>query len=70
MHLEIVSTYNIAGVRLMSFKRICTIEDARATPGELFVTSGVTDEHMGNAPRRTLNLRGHERPIDTFVLTA
>jgi adenylate cyclase len=36
--------------------------------GEQFVESGVADELMGNAPRRSLNLRGHERPIDTLVL--
>lgn len=39
-----------------------------ARRGEQFVESGVADELMGNAPRRSLNLRGHERPIDTLVL--
>ena len=32
-----------------------------AAGGELLVASGVADELMATAPRRTLNLRGHER---------
>ena len=38
-----------------------------AAGGELLVASGVADELMENTPRRRLNLRGHERPIDAFV---
>jgi Asp-tRNA(Asn)/Glu-tRNA(Gln) amidotransferase A subunit family amidase len=30
--------------------------------------SGVADELMGRTPRRRLNLRGHDQPIDAFVL--
>jgi adenylate cyclase len=36
--------------------------------GELLVASGVADELMAKTPRRALNLRGHEQPIDAFVL--
>jgi adenylate cyclase len=36
--------------------------------GELLVAAGVADELMAKTPRRTLNLRGHEQPIDAFVL--
>jgi adenylate cyclase len=32
------------------------------------VASGVADGLMGEAPRRTLDLRGHEQPINVFVL--
>jgi adenylate cyclase len=39
-----------------------------AAGGELLVGSGVADELMAATPRRTLTLRGHERPIDAFVL--
>lgn len=39
-----------------------------AAGGELLVASGVADELMGTAPRRRLNLRGHDQPIDSFVL--
>lgn len=35
---------------------------------ELLVASGVADELMAKTPRRALNLRGHEQPIDVFVL--
>ena len=38
-----------------------------AAGGELLVASGVADELMENTPRRRLNLRGHERPINAFV---
>jgi adenylate cyclase len=40
-----------------------------AAGGELLVARGVADELTGDAPHRTLNLRGHERPIDAFVLS-
>jgi adenylate cyclase len=39
-----------------------------ADGGELLVASGVADELMAKSPRRALNLRGHEQPIDAFVL--
>jgi adenylate cyclase len=39
-----------------------------AAGGELLVASGVADDLMPEAPRRTLRLRGHEQPIDAFVL--
>jgi adenylate cyclase len=39
-----------------------------AAGGELLVASGVADELMGMTPRRRLNLRGHDRPIDAFAL--
>lgn len=40
-----------------------------AAGGELLVARGVADELVRNAPQRTLNLRGHQQPIDAFVLT-
>lgn len=40
----------------------------RAAGGELLVASGVADELMGTTLRRRLNLRGHNQPIDSFVL--
>jgi len=36
--------------------------------GELLVAQGVADNLRAHAPR-TLGLRGHEEPIDAFVLT-
>jgi adenylate cyclase len=39
-----------------------------ASGGELLVAHGVADQLMARAPRRTLTLRGHEQPIETFVL--
>ena len=39
-----------------------------AAGGELLVASGVADELMAKTPRRALTLRGHEQPIDAFVL--
>ncbi len=41
-----------------------------AAGGELLVASGVADDLMADAPRRELNLRGHENAIDAFVLGA
>jgi adenylate cyclase len=41
-----------------------------AAGGELLVASGVADELMAKMPRRALNLRGHEQPVDAFVLGA
>jgi len=41
-----------------------------AVGGELVVASGVADELMAGAARRALNLRGHDQPIDAFVLGA
>ncbi len=43
-----------------------------AAGGELLVASGVADELIsangGERPRRSLNLRGHDRPVGAFVL--
>jgi len=39
-----------------------------AAAGELLVASGLADDLTATLPRRTLNLRGHEQPIDAFVL--
>jgi adenylate cyclase len=39
-----------------------------ANGGELLVAPGVADDLVAMSPRRTLNLRGHEQPIDAFVL--
>jgi adenylate cyclase len=41
-----------------------------AAGGELLVAGGVDDELVAGAPRRTLELRGREEPIEAFVLTA
>ena len=41
-----------------------------AAGGELLVAGGVADELGAHAPQRTLVLRGHEQPIEAFVLTA
>jgi adenylate cyclase len=41
-----------------------------AAGGELLVASGVADELTAKAPRRALNLRGHQQPIDAFVFGA
>lgn len=38
--------------------------------GGLFVAGGVADELMAQVPERTPLLRGHEQPMQTFVLTA
>src|SRR5215208_1592508 len=38
-----------------------------ANGGELLVASGVADDLMAKSPRRALNLRGHNQPIDAFV---
>jgi adenylate cyclase len=38
-----------------------------AAGGELLVASGVADELMGKTLHRRLNLRGHQRPVDSFV---
>jgi adenylate cyclase len=40
-----------------------------AAEGELLVSEGVADDISAHAPRRTLQLRGREQPIDAFVLT-
>jgi adenylate cyclase len=40
----------------------------KAAGGELLVASGVADDLMSEAPRRTLDLRGHEQPINAFAL--
>ncbi len=39
-----------------------------AAGGELLVAAGVADELMDQAPRRSLHLRGHDRPVEAFVL--
>lgn len=41
-----------------------------AAGGELLVAGGVADELAAHAPQRTLILRGHEQPMEAFVLTA
>jgi adenylate cyclase len=41
-----------------------------AAGGELLIARGVADDLAGHGPRRTLRLRGHEHPIEAFVLTA
>lgn len=41
-----------------------------AAGGELLVAGGVADELVARAPQRTLILRGHEQPMEAFVLTA
>lgn len=35
--------------------------------GELLVAAGVADELMANTPRRSLNLRGHQRAVDAHI---
>jgi adenylate cyclase len=43
----------------------------RATVGgELLVAGGIDDELVAHAPRRRLELRGREQPVDAFVLAA
>jgi adenylate cyclase len=39
-----------------------------AAGGELLVASGVADDLMAEWPRRTIDLRGHQDPMDAFVL--
>jgi adenylate cyclase len=39
-----------------------------AASGELLVASGVADELTAQRPRRSLDLRGYQRPIDAHVL--
>jgi adenylate cyclase len=39
-----------------------------AAGGELLVASAVAEDLTAHAPRRTLNLRGYEQPVDAFVL--
>jgi adenylate cyclase len=41
-----------------------------AAGGELLIARGVADDLAARGPRRTLRLRGHEHPIEAFVLTA
>ncbi|OBK15483.1 adenylate/guanylate cyclase domain-containing protein [Mycobacterium sp. 1245852.3] len=38
-----------------------------ASGGELLIAGGVADEMTAHLARRTLNLRGHDEPIDAFV---
>jgi adenylate cyclase len=40
-----------------------------ASGGELLIARGVADD-IAHGPRRTLYLRGHEQPIEAFILTA
>jgi adenylate cyclase len=42
----------------------------QAAGGEVLVAAGVADDLIGQAPRRTLDLRGHQQPINAFVLGA
>jgi adenylate cyclase len=39
----------------------------KAAGGELLVAAGVADDLLSEAPRRTLDLRGHEQPINAFA---
>ena len=41
-----------------------------AAAGELLVREGVGSQPAAGIPRRTLNLRGHEEPIEVLVVTA
>jgi adenylate cyclase len=41
-----------------------------AAGGELLVASGVADDRMTHSPRRQLDLRGCQDPVDAFVLGA
>jgi len=41
-----------------------------AAGGELLVADRVDDELVAGAPRRTLQLRGRQEPIQAFVVTA
>lgn len=41
-----------------------------AAAGQLLVAAGVADELTADAPRRTLTLRGHQQPVDAYILTA
>ena len=43
---------------------------AAAAAGELLVADGIDDELIAHAPRRRLELRGREQPVDAFVLAA
>lgn len=38
-----------------------------AAGGELLVAAGVADDLMAGTPRRSLDLRGHERPVRAYV---
>lgn len=40
----------------------------KAAGGELLVASGVADNLISGAPRRTVDLRGHQQPVNAFVL--
>jgi adenylate cyclase len=41
-----------------------------AATGELLIREDLAAEHEAGLPRRTLNLRGHEAPIDVLVVAA
>jgi adenylate cyclase len=41
-----------------------------AASGEVLVATGVADELVADAPRRTLTLRGRAQPLEAFVLSA
>src|SRR5205085_8993987 len=43
---------------------------AEAAGGELLIREGVSPETELGRPRRTLNLRGHDEPVEALVLTA
>jgi adenylate cyclase len=40
-----------------------------AAGGEVLIRAGLSREPQAGLPRRTLNLRGHEEPIETLVLS-
>ena len=41
-----------------------------AAAGELLIREGVGSQPLADTPRRTLNLRGHEEPVEALVVTA
>ncbi|GLE54475.1 hypothetical protein ATCCBAA256_40660, partial [Mycobacterium montefiorense] len=41
-----------------------------AAGGELLVASAVADELVAGSPRRRLQLRGYDRPIEAFTVNA
>ncbi|WP_163725145.1 adenylate/guanylate cyclase domain-containing protein [Mycolicibacterium psychrotolerans] len=49
---------------------VCARMQGHAAGGELLVASGVADDLVGHAQRRTLRLRDRPQPLDAFVLGA
>jgi adenylate cyclase len=42
--------------------------EQRALAGELLVADGVAGDLVLHAPRRTLVMRGHEQPMEAFIV--